>query len=96
MQELEKCEYQFTGTTPAVCLPPDAAAPDGQPAAAASEQATSADQLAMMNTFELGPNQDWKAAAVKPPRKKPAKRGAAAGGAGVVARGGIRKAATIK
>lgn len=76
--------------------PPDAAAPDGQPAAVASDQATSADQLAMMNTFELGPNQDWKAAAVKPPRKKPTKRGAAAGGAGVVARGGIRKAATIK
>lgn len=23
VQELEKCEYQFTGTTPALCLPPD-------------------------------------------------------------------------
>lgn len=22
--ELEKCEYQFTATTPALCLPPDA------------------------------------------------------------------------
>jgi protein kinase C substrate 80K-H len=21
VQELEKCEYQFTGTTPALCLP---------------------------------------------------------------------------
>ncbi|EJD54315.1 hypothetical protein AURDEDRAFT_110015 [Auricularia subglabra TFB-10046 SS5] len=78
--------------------PPDAPPTDGVAAAGAvaPDQATSADQLAMMNTFELGPNQDWKAAAVKPPRKKPAKRGAAAGGAGIVARGGIRKAATIK
>ncbi|KAI0346969.1 hypothetical protein BDW22DRAFT_1351294 [Trametopsis cervina] len=24
VQELEKCEYQFTGTSPALCLPPDA------------------------------------------------------------------------
>jgi hypothetical protein len=24
VQELEKCEYQFTGTTPALCLPVDA------------------------------------------------------------------------
>ncbi|KAH8074933.1 glucosidase II beta subunit-like-domain-containing protein [Cristinia sonorae] len=27
--ELEKCEYQFTGTTPALCLPPDAGARTG-------------------------------------------------------------------
>jgi protein kinase C substrate 80K-H len=24
VQELEKCEYQFVGTTPALCLPIDA------------------------------------------------------------------------
>ena len=24
VQELEKCEYQFTGTSPALCLPPNA------------------------------------------------------------------------
>ncbi|KAI0786480.1 glucosidase II beta subunit-like-domain-containing protein [Abortiporus biennis] len=27
VQELEKCEYQFTGTTPALCLPPDSTDP---------------------------------------------------------------------
>ncbi|KZV99255.1 hypothetical protein EXIGLDRAFT_746223 [Exidia glandulosa HHB12029] len=52
-------------------------------------------QQAMMATFEVGPGQDWKTAATKPPRKKPAKRGGVAGSAGT-ARGGMRKTATIK
>lgn len=57
------------------------------------------DQQAMMGAFELGPGQDWKTATVKPPRKKPTKRGGAAGSASAttgIARGGMRKAATIK